>query len=55
MSRYPKLKQSQDRKDASKRYCKEHKIHYIDECPLCIKDAQKLLDRWQYGKNRSND
>lgn len=37
-----KIDQSRERKEASRRYCKIHKIYYFENCPFCDRD-QRLL------------
>lgn len=40
MSCLPRLSQNQERKNATKRYCCTHQLHYFKTCPLCdIKQA----------------
>jgi len=38
-----KTKQKKERKKASPRYCKRHKLHYMSECPLCSEHKQKRI------------
>jgi hypothetical protein len=46
-----KVKQSQEKKNATKRYCCIHKLHYFDNCPACWYEGKQALDKWIYGES----
>lgn len=36
------IKQTPERKEKTKRYCKKHGLHYFDNCPACFIGQQKI-------------
>jgi len=37
-----RLSQTQERKNATKRYCAAHHLHYFKVCPLCDENQKDL-------------
>lgn len=42
------IEQSKTVKKARSKYCKIHKIHFFDKCPMCPMDEQTQIDENRY-------